>query len=442
MVEKWLLVLLIVGCTSLVFFICFPIDFFLYRRRKRLARERKNKLPIYQLRNTPRAEQNHARITHHHKLSLENEEMNIARRKSDHFKTQIGIAKILSKLRKKSTTDDSLDPGYENGDLKSENSTEFQLLSTTPDCMTSTTDKAIFEESESPYNALKHVQVREVGETLNIDDMKTHSGPVNERKPNVKISNLSSALDESEELVDHENKHLNYGALEPYGTILQTIPPSASKEERCFTIPVNKGFQMLNSNIGESCTDFEVFHDERTLEKFEMTDTKSRSKSALTLFASNDEDRYAERYLDAHGPHPPPSYEIVRHSEAMMFETEDLPFRNNHRRPQSKILEHSFSDHFISYNSGPGCLKTSSRKTKKRNLISPSLKSPECDNDVETDTEDVYKHTRTTKNENFINYDNIIPGNVFKTKKKKKKVMSKRQSSESMPELTLNKEKF
>ena len=41
MTEKWLLVLLIVGGTSLVFVICFPIDFCLYRRRKRQSREKK-----------------------------------------------------------------------------------------------------------------------------------------------------------------------------------------------------------------------------------------------------------------------------------------------------------------------------------------------------------------------------------------------------------------
>ncbi|KAH3890928.1 hypothetical protein DPMN_015017 [Dreissena polymorpha] len=41
MPEKWLLVLLIVGGTALVFLVCFPIDFCLYRRRKRQVRRRK-----------------------------------------------------------------------------------------------------------------------------------------------------------------------------------------------------------------------------------------------------------------------------------------------------------------------------------------------------------------------------------------------------------------
>ena len=40
MIEKCLLVVLIVAGTSLIFMVCFPIDFYLYRRRKRRLRER------------------------------------------------------------------------------------------------------------------------------------------------------------------------------------------------------------------------------------------------------------------------------------------------------------------------------------------------------------------------------------------------------------------
>lgn len=437
MIEKWLLVLLIVGCTSLVFLICFPIDFFLYRRRKRLARERKNKLPIYQLRHNRRAEQNHAKITTHHMLDMDIEELRGSRSKLDSFRAQVGLTKFFSKLKKKHATEETSEQRKELTELKSDNSTEFQILSTSPDVMGSPKTVSKGSETGIPSDgSLKQENVQEMCENNKCENLKMDSGP----SLCMKLPNLSSAWGENEELVDHENKHLNYGALEPFGNGLQSRQGSFPQEDSCFTIPMNKRYKILRTNHGESCTDFDVRSEENALDNYAAGDDRERLKPASpeTEVHTGNSDQFIEYHDFSIGN----SRERVRSCEGAMLDHFDLHgSKASTRFPKQKVLEHSYSDQFISYNSNAGTTRTNSRKAKKRNVVSPSPKPSECFSEQIVELENDNRITNKQRNEFLTSHESLVASNAFK-KKKKTKMVRKKQSSESMPELSSNKEKF
>lgn len=107
MIEKWKLVLLIVGCTSFLFLIYFPIDFFLYRRRKRMARERQT---LSACRSSPvRAAQYHAKVTPNVSAETDYGELDeIEQRK---YRAQRGVIRFLRMLKMKKSSAEMIEKG-------------------------------------------------------------------------------------------------------------------------------------------------------------------------------------------------------------------------------------------------------------------------------------------------------------------------------------------
>ena len=280
MIEKWLLVFLIVGGTSLVFIICFPIDFYLYRRRKRIARER-NKFPNFEPKAVTRAGQTHANVEVKHTIaSVWAEDI---RRKNV---TKGGFARVVSMIKKKQAEEKIAQQVIE---------VATSLTSKYPRLDPSVTKQQLrpYETYEFPGPSKpKGSHSKSDIEKTPIGNDVTQACHVDSPFPAVprgKFANLSAAWNENEELVDREVKSFNYGALDSIEDDTESRVPQ--KKQQCYTIPLAQPTKMMFVRSGdENYTENNTDTDEMQMSssasehRYSPNDTKQEFSRPSTEF--------------------------------------------------------------------------------------------------------------------------------------------------------------
>ncbi|XP_052802112.1 uncharacterized protein LOC128232528 [Mya arenaria] len=225
MSEKWLLVVLIVGGTALVFLVCFPIDFCLYRRRKRLARMRKLEM-FYTKSPTKIAPQRANMIMEG--VWADNTGNGQQTAKS---RALFGFQKILQILRRKKENANTDHEQFFNQSSTIENASSMNSL-----IHGSPPERNIWTEKS---NLVKDEINREKGSS---HKHPLHAAPrADPGLPEGMILDATSALGEHEGLVDQEPMLANYGALEQLHVKHSGETISLSHcPHNCFTIPVSR----------------------------------------------------------------------------------------------------------------------------------------------------------------------------------------------------------
>lgn len=233
MIEKWLLVFLIVGGTSLVFLICFPIDFYLYRRRKRQARER-NKFPNFEPKPATRAGQCHASVEV--KDTIASVWAEDIRRKNV---TKGGFAKVVSMIRKKQQEEKITEQMKSLSEAKQTSAGASEAGVHVP------IDESIPREQMFPDISC-YGKDRAVPSGSDDNYCRDSSLPIISQR---RFSNISAAWNENEELVDKENRSLNYGALKILDHEIESV--FVDNKQECYTIPMVPPATMMFVRSGE-----------------------------------------------------------------------------------------------------------------------------------------------------------------------------------------------
>ncbi|XP_053374782.1 uncharacterized protein LOC128547088 isoform X2 [Mercenaria mercenaria] len=432
MIEKWMLVLLIVGCTSLVFLICFPIDFYLYRRRRRLARERKNLTMYRPQTKSNRAAQIHAKVTVAEVAAeVDFEEMNRKDRKV--YRAQRGIMRFLSLIRKKS---DRQTLPQHSKDFKSENSSESRVL-TTPE----TGNTLAHSENRNHIDQSTSMRSQDFGEITRENKTSNVTSTLHDNKlgraVSRELSTESNVWREDRELVAREGKQQNYGAFKPLDNVTGTNDPA---ESRSFTIPVRSRNTVFvqPENDSESNTttrDHNGSHQDIIVESKAAYD-----QSVLVNGVSGFTGRHPKQQSEENGSYTHLSVE----DDSRKVYTPIQEFRDSDHETEfyyHENLKHSNSDQCISYI--PKQSKAPFKPRIKANVISPTNKLTSSYSEQFRFEE---KEHSALSNKRTLSLSTTFeePSLSSTTKKKKKKdFFLKKQSSDSMPELQrYQKEKF
>ncbi|XP_060586819.1 uncharacterized protein LOC132742415 isoform X2 [Ruditapes philippinarum] len=402
MIEKWMLVLLIVGCTSLVFLICFPIDFYLYRRRRRLARERKNLTMYRPQTQSNRAAQIHAKVTVAEVAAeIDFEEMNKKDRKV--YRAQRGIMRFLSLIRKKDkqTLNHSKD-------FKSENSSECRVL-TTPE----TSNTMAHSENKNHLDHSTSTRSQDFGEISRGE------------KDYVEI-NVPNSWKKSMELVSQDSKQFNYGENEPQINSSSTAYNPA--ESRSHIIPVKSrgtiNFKPERSNM--------TSRDHTGSNRDIIVESKAEYGQSEVTKGENIQSEDSGFY----------THLSVEDTNREMY-TPIQEFRDSDNETEfqhQENLVHSNSDQNISFT--PKSAKVSFKSRKKGNVISPTNKLTSSLSEQFCIEE---KENSTLSKARTLSLSTTFEEPSARSSKwtKKKESILKKQSSDSMPELQrYQKEKF
>lgn len=317
MTEKWLLVLLIVGGTSLIFFICFPIDFYLYRRRKRKAREH-TKFPNFEPKPAERAGQCHANVEI--KESIASVWADDIRRKN---MTKGGFARIVSMIRKKQQEEKMAEQSRVlPGTSAVTKERDVNVLGGTPETG---------ESYEFPENGACCNEMSSVDEGGDSDAMQVSE----DRFPMVprrKFSNLSAAWNENEELFDRENRCLNYGALQRLDDSAGSLLVADVNKQHCYSIPLVPQSTMMfvkSSECGNT--------------------PENNTESDEICVSSPSEHRYSPNDHKQEFKYPVNSYEQVKYSKMVAKFTSESnlivkSFGNNQRSTSDSSSEDALTE--------------------------------------------------------------------------------------------------
>ena len=426
MIEKWMLVLLIVGCTSLVFLICFPIDFYLYRRRRRLARERKNLTMYRPQTQSNRAAQIHAKVTVAEVAAeIDFEEMNRKDRKV--YRAQRGIMRFLSLIRKKDKQSLNHAKGF-----KSENSSECRVL-TTPE--TSNTLAHVDNKNHVDHSTQDFGEISRDDKAC--DEINTPIEQKIVRSPSRERTHDKNYWRECKELVAQDSKQFNYGAFKPSDNTASTTYNSA--ESRSYTIPVRSRGTIHVKPETENENSF-VSRDHNGSNQDIIVENKADyGPTVIVKDVSEVSEKHSSFQSEDIGFYTRVSAEDNNHEMCTPIQ-EYQDSDNETEFQQNENLEHSNSEQNISYTAKPS--KVSLKARKKGNIISPTSRLTSSLSEQFCIEE---KETSSISNKRTLSLSTAFdePALVSNKWKRKKGPVLKKQSSDSMPELQrYQKEKF
>ncbi|XP_045172981.2 uncharacterized protein LOC123534696 [Mercenaria mercenaria] len=458
MIEKWMLVLLIVGCTSLGFLICFPIDFYLYRRRKRLARERKNIITFRPQQTPKRVAPCQAKMTVTN-VYADTDYSEINEVEQRRYRAQRGVIRFLNMLKQKRAETLELQERLAENTL-SERSSELHLTTmlevkkgttdnhgnsykemndNTPNlthCVNEltrrpeekTTHQYLYDDDYFDYSPEKRFPKASKArndnqEVFNYRKKRSHLGARYDKK--------MSQLDEmrkSQSGAHHKKKKSRFRALEPLENMTNVLEETC--DNNCFTIPNCRRNEEHLEPVNIADENYkEISHNKSNNEH----SLESNTVSSAAKLTGNDTDAALTSDDKSEGFCAENLAKDVHNNTAKLFQTvfdaEDQIFKSH------KILAHSQSEQCIIGNFSHS--KRSHKKKRKRNVVSP------VSEDTSSFSEQFYSEANVLNDRKmpitvpvFSEYA-VTP----KVKRKlKKNTFWKKQCS--MPELHYEKEKY
>ncbi|XP_060586817.1 uncharacterized protein LOC132742414 [Ruditapes philippinarum] len=439
MIEKWKLVLLIVGCSSFMFIIYFPIDFFLYRRRKRLARERQKQSAC---RSSPvRAAQCHAHVTPPN-VSAETEYNEIDEIEQRKLRAQRGVIRFLNMLRMKKSNAEMLG----NRDTVPSDKSVSPRVNIIPD-----------PETVTSTNGSAHFLSDFEGSSIQKSNYSLYDDDYLDYTPEKKISNTAKNLNENQDVysINMRKSHLGVQFDKKMSKftaekINRGSPPNTSRgkkktglsamgplenatdffsESDYFISPVpSRNESMIY--IGEN--DKDIVNINKVHQEV-ISDTNNLS-SAGNIF-DNESNAPTSNSVRNSEVKTDDSSENTRDNTALMFQTDSDKDRKSFVR--HKKLNHSQSD--MCMVSKPNFSKLSHKNGRKRNVILPVCS--------DTFTEQMnYMHTESSSSDKSLPISIPIFAEYSGTpkikRKKKKKSILRKKGSDSMPDLFYDTESF